>query len=44
MDWQEPVPLKNLLLFLHRFPRMVYYLRAWSNHLSSIFSLEDGLD
>ena len=44
MDWQEPVPLKNLLLFPHRVPRMVHYLRASSDHRSSIFSLEGGLD
>jgi len=32
MDWQEPVPLKNLLLFPHRVLRMVHYLRASSDH------------
>jgi len=44
MDWQEPVPLKNLLLFPHRVLQMVHYLRASSDHRSSIFSLEGGLD
>jgi hypothetical protein len=44
MDWQGPVPLKGLLLFPHRVLRMVHYLRASSDHRSSIFSLEGGLD
>ncbi len=31
MDWQEPVPLKKLLLFPHGVPRMVHYLRTSSD-------------